>query len=57
MVCGMLDMRTARVMLLRFREVSRETPSTLPKPLVHLWCHLVNILLVRSTRGGRASLH
>ena len=53
----MLDMRIARVMLLRFRELSRETPFTLPKPLVHLWRHLVNVILAGSTKGGRVSLH
>ena len=49
-------MRTAQVMLLRFRELSMETPLTLPKPLVHLYCHLVNAFLVGIVlgEGGRA---
>ena len=47
----------ARVVFLRFREVSTETPFTLPKPLVHLWCRFVNVVLAWSTRGGRTSLH
>jgi len=34
---------------------TRETPFTLPKPLAHLFCHIVNIVLEGSVRrGGRA---
>ena len=53
----MLDRRIVRVTLLRLRELSRETPFTLPKPLAHLLCNFVNVVLMGSTRAGRAGLH
>ena len=39
--------------------VSKETLFTLPKPLDHLFCHLVNIVLERSAsvRRGWEHLH
>ena len=49
----MLDIRIAWVMLPSFRELSMETAFTLPKPLVHLYCHLVNVVFIGSTKGGR----
>ena len=57
MVCGMLDRRIVRVTLFRLRELNREAPFTLPKPLVHLLCNFVNIVFTGSTRAERAGLH
>ena len=53
MVCGRLAMRTAWVMLSK-EKLRVETIFTLPKPLAHLLCHLVNIVVEKSVgRGGR----
>ena len=49
----MLDRRMVRVTLLRLRELNRETPFTLPKPLVHLLCNFVNFVLIQG-QGGLA---
>ena len=51
MVCGRLAMRIAWVIFLNEAR-TREIPFTFPKPLVHLQCHLVNIVLEGSTKGG-----
>jgi len=44
MVCGRLARRIDSVMLLKGVFI-RETPFTLPKPLAHLFYHLVSIVL------------
>ena len=56
MDCGRLARRTDSDM---FRKVtgSRETLFTLPKPLFHLFCNLVNIVLEGSVRSGLGGLH
>ena len=44
MVCGRLARRIAWVMLWKCM-VTTDTLFTLPKPLVHLLCYIVNIVL------------
>ena len=52
MVCGRLARIIAWVMFLK-RIVTTDTLFTLPKPRVHLFYHLVNIMLEGGvTRGG-----
>ena len=45
--------------MFKFREfiLIRDTLFTLPKPLDHLFYHLINIVLEGSVRRGRACLH
>ena len=53
MVCGRLARRTAWVMLSMERLIA-ETMVTLPKPLAHLFCRLVNIVFEGGVgRGGQ----
>ena len=56
MVCGRLARRIAWVM---FEKVirSRKYLFTLPKPLFHLFCNLVNIVPEGSVRSGPGGLH
>ena len=56
MVCGMLARRTASV-IFRKPMLTTDTMFTLPKPLFHLFCNIVNIVLERSVRSGLEDLH
>ena len=56
MVCGRLARRTASVMFWK-RILSTDTMFTLPKPLFHLFCNIVNIVLEGSVRSGLEDLH
>ena len=51
MVCGRLARRTTLVMLSK-EKLRVETIFTLPKPLGHLFCHLVNIVFEGSVERG-----
>jgi len=55
MVCGRLARRIAWVMFRKGIKI-RETLLTLPNPLVHLYCRLVNIVLVGTSAGGGGRL-
>ena len=55
MVCGRLARRIAWIMFWK-RIVTKETLFTLPKPLVHLFCHLVSIVPERTVVRGGTSL-
>ena len=56
MVCGRLA-RSNDSDMFRKRTVSRETLFTLPKPLFHLFCNLVNIVQEGSVGSGLGHLH
>ena len=56
MVCGRLARRTAWVMLWKGK-LSIDTMFSLPKPLFHLFCNLVNIVLEASVRSELGGLH
>jgi len=55
MDCGRFAMRIAWVTLPKKAGIW-ETPFTLPKPLIHLLCYLVNLVIVTSTRRAGACI-
>ena len=56
MVCGRLARSIAAVMFLK-RTASRDTRFTLPKPLFHLFCNSVSIVLEGTVKIVPGGLH